>query len=87
MCKHSSGCGTSDTITCKSCGTKMCKGCHRNWEDGTPVKQGNSAACGKCGAQLLTGASGLRISSRLRRNGFDAADYVMVKSGASLSRM
>ena len=49
MCKHSSGCGTSDTINCKACGTSMCKGCKRNSADGTPVRSGNAAACGKCG--------------------------------------
>jgi hypothetical protein len=48
MCKHSSGCGTSDKVSCKSCGTSMCKACKRNSDDGTPVRSGNSASCGKC---------------------------------------
>jgi len=49
MCKWSLVCGTSDVIHCKSCGTAMCKGCKRNLGDGTPVRSGNAAACGKCG--------------------------------------
>jgi len=47
-CKHGSGCGTSDKVKCKSCGTDMCKTCKRNSADGTPVPGGNSAHCGKC---------------------------------------
>ncbi len=49
MCKHSSGCGTSDTIACKSCGIALCKGCKRNVATGVPTKSGNSGACGTCG--------------------------------------
>eukprot|EP00118_Oscarella_pearsei_P004688 m.20444 g.20444 ORF g.20444 m.20444 type:complete len:54 (+) comp28018_c0_seq1:137-298(+) len=48
MCKWSSGCGSSSTMNCKNCGTSMCKQCHRNIGDGTPVRSGNSGACGKC---------------------------------------
>ena len=48
MCKYASGCGSSDTVTCKSCGTKMCRQCKRNSADGTPVPSGNCANCGKC---------------------------------------
>jgi len=48
MCKHSSGCGSSDSISCRKCGAKLCKQCKRNLATGVPVLAGNSAACGTC---------------------------------------
>lgn len=49
MCKWSSGCGTSDVIYCKNCHQPLCAGCKRNLNDGTKVREGNAAACGRCG--------------------------------------
>ncbi|EFC43514.1 predicted protein [Naegleria gruberi] len=49
MCNWSSGCGSSDSARCKSCGATLCKNCKRNLSTGVPPLQGNAAACGTCG--------------------------------------
>lgn len=48
MCKYSSGCASSDSITCKNCKVKLCKQCNRSLVTGNPVASGNSAQCGDC---------------------------------------
>lgn len=48
MCKFSSGCGSSDSFPCKSCGTPLCKQCSRSLKTGNPPSSGNAAQCGDC---------------------------------------
>ncbi|EFA84962.1 hypothetical protein PPL_01955 [Heterostelium album PN500] len=45
MCKFSSGCGTSDSKSCRKCGAKLCKGCSRSLITGAAPPSGNSAQC------------------------------------------
>ena len=48
MCKYSSGCASSSSFNCKSCGTALCKQCNRSLATGNPPASGNAAQCGDC---------------------------------------
>eukprot|EP01133_Synstelium_polycarpum_P007570 gene7570-8859_t len=52
MCKHASGCGTSDSKNCKNCGAKLCKGCSRSLATGKAPPSGNSANCPECNRNM-----------------------------------